>query len=222
MSNETFQHDTQVRDYFEARTAEYDAFYEPSSRIERSFNRVFRKAVYLRRDEVITIANRFGCRSVLDVGCGSGRNMIYWAHNGLERLHGVDVSPEMVMIAKSISERAGVADRCTFDVADFTQWGSDNQYDMVVACGVFDYVVDAESFLAHMARMAKHVIYGSFPGWTLVRSPLRKLRYALRGCPTHFYRRKELDRIFTRVGFGPLEVKQNSAGHLAWSYRKSK
>ena len=111
MSNETFQHDTQVRDYFEARTAEYDAFYEPSSRIERSFNRVFRKAVYLRRDEIITIANRFGCRSVLDVGCGSGRNTIYWAHNGLERLHGVDVSPEMVMIAKSISERAGVADR---------------------------------------------------------------------------------------------------------------
>ena len=219
MSDKASQHDTLVRNYFDARTSQYDAFYEPGSRLERWFNRVFRKAIFLRRDEVLTLAERFKCESVLDVGCGSGRNTIWWAHHGVPRLHGVDVSPEMVRIAQDVAQQADVADRCTFETADFMAWDTDQRYDLVVACGVFDYVVDAEAFLRHMTKFANRVVYGSFPGWTLVRSPLRKVRYALRGCPTHFYRRKELQRIFQNVGFGSLEFKHNSAGHLAWSSR---
>ena len=217
MARDTSEHIQKVRGYFDARMADYDAFYEPPSAFWRWFNRVFRQAVYLRRDAVLTLAERFNCKTLLDVGCGSGRNTIWWAHHGLERLHGVDVSSEMIEEAKAIAARAEVGDRCTFELADFMEWTTDRRYDLVVACGFFDYVVDAEACLGHMSKFATKVIYGSFPGRTLVRTPLRKIRYALRGCPTHFYRVKEIEQVFDTVGFGRTEIKPVPSGYLVWA-----
>ena len=220
MPENSVKHDSQVRDYFEAHVADYDAFYEPGSGLQRWFNRLFRKAVYLRRDEVLNLARRFDCRTLLDVGCGSGRNTAWWARNGVASLHGVDVSLEMIKLAKQVAAEAGVEDRCCFEHADFAEWESSQKYDLVASCGVFDYLLDAESVLNRMARFANRVIYGSFPGWTLLRSPLRKLRYLARGCPTHFYRRRELEEIFHAVGFGVFEIKPIDGGYLVWSYRE--
>jgi predicted TPR repeat methyltransferase len=200
--------------------ADYDAFYEPPSAFRRWFNRVFRKAVYLRRDEVLTLAERYGCHDVLDVGCGSGRNTVWWARRGIESLHGVDVSREMIEEAEAVATEAHVSEQCSFELADFEDWDCQRKWDLVVACGVFDYVIDAETFLRHMARFANKVIYGSFPGYTLVRSPLRKLRYTLRGCPTHFYRHAEIRQIFDNVGFGTCTIKPISSGFLAWASRE--
>ncbi len=219
MAQDSSEHTRKVRRYFDARMADYDAFYDPPSAFGRWFNRVLRKAVYLRRDRVLALARQVECKSLLDVGCGSGRNTIWWARHGLERLHGVDVSAEMIAEARSVAEVANVADRCTFEQMDFMEAVPTEHYDMAVACGVFDYVVDAEAFLRHMSTFATRIIYGSFPGWTLVRSPLRKIRYALRGCPTHFYRRGEIERLFDRVGFGELTIEPVPSGHLAWAER---
>lgn len=213
------QHTETVRDYFQTRADDYDAFYDAETGLHRWFNRTFRKAVYLRRDQVIVLARRFGCESLLDVGCGSGRNTIWWARQGVQRVHGVDFSEEMIRQAQDVAREAQCADRCTFEVADFLRWNSSTPYDLVAACGVFDYVIDAEALLRHMARHARKVIYGSFPGWTLVRTPLRKLRYWLRGCPTHFYRRREIERLFKSVGFGTTEILPIGAGYLAWAAR---
>lgn len=213
------EHTVQVRDYFDARVADYDAFYDPPSALRRAFNRVFRKAVYLRRDQALAVHRQHGCRTMLDVGCGSGQNTVYWARHGVERILGVDISHEMIRMAAALAERAGVAERCEFQPLDFAQMEAGPRFDSVVACGVFDYVKQAEPFLAHMAKFAERVVYASFPGWTLVRSPLRKIRYALRGCPTHFYRRRELIELFRRVGFGPSEILPVPSGHLAWAVR---
>ena len=219
MTQDSSEHTTKVRSYFDDRAADYDAFYEPPSRFERWFSRVFRKGVYLRRDQALTLALKHGCDTMLDVGCGSGRNAIYFAHRGVPRILGVDVSEEMIRQARQLARQAGVADRCEFQVLDFLQMPPGPRFDIVIACGVFDYVELADGFLAHMARFANSVIYGSFPGWTLVRTPLRKIRYALRGCPTHFYRRRELAELFEKVGFGRTEILHVSSGHLAWAVR---
>lgn len=219
MPSDTSEHSSKVREYFDARVADYDAFYEPDSALRRWFNRVFRKAVYARRDQVLTLAQRHDCKTVLDVGCGSGRNGVWWTRNGIERVHGVDISAEMIEEARTIASDAGVADRCTFEHVDFMESRDARTYDIVAACGVFDYVVDATAFLRRMAAQADKVVYGSFPGWTLVRSPLRKVRYALRGCPTHFYRLGELHRTFESVGFGAMEFKCVPSGRLVWAVR---
>lgn len=217
MTTTASEHDEKVRDFFDANVAGYDAFYEEGSALGRWFNRVFRKAVYLRRDEVTALARKHECKTVLDVGCGSGRNTVWWAHHGIERLLGVDISREMIDVACEVARQLNVDDRCRFEHVDFMRSDPNERFDMVVACGVFDYVEDAEPFLRHMARYANKIVYGSFPGWTLVRSPFRKLRYAFQGCPLHFYRRAELERLFDAVGFGRLEIKPVPSGHLAWA-----
>ncbi len=214
------KHDEQVRDFFDTWVSSYDAFYEERSLLGRWFNRVFRKAVYLRRDGVLLLARQYGCKSVLDVGCGSGRNTVYWAQQGIDQLLGVDVSAEMIRLASEVARQAGVADRCQFQHMDFMATQPSRKYDMVAACGVFDYVLDAVPFLRHMATYAERIIYGSFPSKTLVRTPLRKLRYALRGCPTHFYSRRDLEALFDAVGFGRREIKPISSGYLAWAVKQ--
>lgn len=217
-------HTRRVQTYFDERVADYDAFYDPPSPLTRWFNRVFRKAVYLRRDQALAVTLGCGARTMLDVGCGSGQNTVYFARRGVGHITGVDISAEMLRLAEDLARRAGVAEQCTFQRADFMQMPppappTGPPFDSVVACGVFDYVERADEFLAHMARFAQRVIYGSFPGWTLVRTPLRKVRYALRGCPTHFYRRREIEALFERVGFGPVTILPVPSGHLAWAVR---
>jgi len=213
------KHTVMVRDYFDGRVADYDAFYDPPSAWLRLFNRVFRKAVYLRRDQALAASLQHGCRTMLDVGCGSGQNTVYFARHGIERLLAVDISVEMIRLAEQLAEKAGVGEQCEFQVVDFMKMPPGPKFDSVVACGVFDYVERADEFLAHMARFANRVIYGSFPGWTLVRTPLRKIRYALRGCPTHFYRRRDLVELFRSVGFGRTEILPVPSGHLVWAVR---
>jgi len=219
ITNDATRHDEQVTTYFDTHVAAYDAFYEERSAFGRWFNRTFRKAVYIRRDEVPVLAKRYGCKTLLDVGCGSGRNTIFWANHGLERLYGVDLSAEMIETARQVAQQAGVASRCRFDQLDFMKFDSNEKWDIVAACGVFDYVRDAETFLRQMAKFADRIIYASFPGWTLVRSPLRKIRYALRGCPTHFYRRRAIEGLFAAVGFGELGMKSTGSGYLAWAVK---
>lgn len=211
------EHATKVRNFFDRRVAAYDAFYEPASPLHRRFNRIFRKAVYLRRDQTMELAKRYGCWSVLEVGCGSGQNAVWFVRNGADRVTGVDISGEMVDKATKLAALAGVSDQCVFQHNDFLSMAEGPRFDLVVAVGVFDYVEDSRTFLTHMTKFADRVVYVSFPGWNLIRSPLRKIRYALRGCPTHFYRRREIEELFQNVGFGPMGLKPVPSGYLAWA-----
>ncbi len=220
MTQEDSRHTIQVRDYFDGRVADYDAFYDPPSPFWRAFNRVFRKAVYLRRDQALKVTLDTDCRTMLDVGCGSGQNTVYFVRHGVAHVLGIDIAPEMIRLAEQLADRAGVRQHCDFMHADFLRMSAEQKFDSIVACGVFDYVERADEFLAHMARFANRVIYGSFPGWTLIRSPLRKIRYALRGCLTHFYRRREIIALFAKVGFGRTEILPVPSGHLAWAIRE--
>src|SRR4029077_910983 len=72
---------------------------------------------------------------VLDVGCGTGDNAIYFATQGLDVV-GVDGAPEAVRQARDKAQTRGV--RITFDVADVLDLGgSFGTFDTVTDSGVF-------------------------------------------------------------------------------------
>ncbi len=53
----------------------------------------------------------------LDLACGQGRAAVWLARRGLD-VWGWDISPVAVGQARELAQRAGVGDRCRFDVAD--------------------------------------------------------------------------------------------------------
>jgi SAM-dependent methyltransferase len=56
--------------------------------------------------------------SALDLACGQGTSSVWLASRGLQVV-GYDVSPVAIGHARELAQRAGVADRCRFDVVDF-------------------------------------------------------------------------------------------------------
>ncbi len=220
MTQDTSDHTSKVRSFFDDRVAPYDAFYDQPSRFGRWFNRKFRMAVYLRRDQTVELAKRYACRTLLDVGCGGGRNSVWFVRHGIQRLCGLDLSAEMIAKSRALAASAGVADQCEFLHGDLLSFDDEQHFDIVCALGVLDYIEHPGPFLARMAQSADRVIYASFPGWTLIRSPLRKLRYAVRGCPTHFYRQSEIRALFDALAFGPVHVKPIPSGCLAWAVKE--
>ena len=213
---------TKVRSFFDGHTDSYDGFYEPRSSIQRVVNRWFRQGVYLRRDKVVDLMKQSACKTILDVGCGSGRNSVWWALHGAEHVHGVDFSYLMINEATQVAVENGVSDRCSFEVGDFQTWQSNSKFDLVAACGVFDYVNNAVDLLRHMSEIPKtKVIYGSFPNanpnsFEVAEVALRRSRMS--GTPDDT--EDDLHRIFKAVDFGPYTIERVPQGYLAWSEKR--
>lgn len=68
--------------------------------------------VFARHADVFPAAGR-----ALDLACGQGPSAVWLALRGL-RVLGLDVSPVAIGQARDLARRAGVGERCRFDVAD--------------------------------------------------------------------------------------------------------
>ena len=80
--------------------------------------------------------------TVLDIGTGPGRLPIEIAKQVVNaQVVGIDLSEDMVKIAKGHAEKAGLADRVKFKVASAYNTGSeDNSVNLVVSTGMFHHL----------------------------------------------------------------------------------
>ncbi|MBN8816071.1 MAG: class I SAM-dependent methyltransferase [Sphingomonas sp.] len=94
-----------------------DAIY----RTQRHFYDLTRKYYLLGRDALIDgLAPPVGGR-VLEVGCGTGRNLIHAARRWPDAyFHGIDISEAMLETARANVARAGLSDRIAFAHGDAT------------------------------------------------------------------------------------------------------
>lgn len=83
--------------------------------------------------------------SVLDLGCGTGSESMYLAGRGFDVV-GVDFTPVAIDRARGSADRAGVADRCRFEVGDVTAPvpGVSGPFDVVLDFGALDDMVGAQ------------------------------------------------------------------------------
>ena len=90
-------------------------------RRQRHIYDLSRKFYLLGRDEAITRLRPAPGDRVLEIGCGTGRNLVKLAQAYPEaRLFGVDVSQEMLATAAASTARAGLASRIALFQADAT------------------------------------------------------------------------------------------------------
>jgi SAM-dependent methyltransferase len=195
-----------VEAYFHSRADQFDSLYAPQPRWQRIWNHCFRAGLYQRASLAAAEICALGNCTVLDVGCGSGRNSVLFAEAGARRVLGVDVAPAMICLAKRLSAESPLAAKLEFLEADFFRAGFREQFDVCVALGFFDYVRDPVTALRRMAELSRQKVIASFPARSPLRAPLRKLRYALRRCPVYFYSRRQLETALLAAGLPNYKI----------------
>jgi len=208
-----------VRRRFEREAGSFDAVYRVDrSRLSRWFDRVARKAIFERYEITFAQAGDLTGKTVLDVGCGSGVYAADFARRGARRVVGVDLSAGMLALAEREAAEQGVAARCEFRRGDFATLTFDESFDVSVAMGVFDYLSDPAPFLARMASLTRARVVVSFPGHSLVRQPLRALRYRATGKgEVSFYSRTDVERLADQAGFSHrrlVRVTSSGGGYI--------
>jgi arsenite methyltransferase len=95
-------------------------------------------------------------KTILDVGCGTGRTASAFARQRGCRVVGVDLSPRMVEWAKETAQRQGVLDQVEFKSADARQLPFDAAtFDAVICESVLGFVPDKAKALREFIRVCK-------------------------------------------------------------------
>jgi ubiquinone/menaquinone biosynthesis C-methylase UbiE len=198
--------DSRTQRYFDHHAAQFDSIYHEGQPLQRALNRTFRRAIYERFAITFEQSEPITGKSVLDIGCGSGRYAVEFAKRGAARVVGVDYAPGMLSLAREYAQASGVGARCEFIQGDFTTQVINQRFDVVIAIGVFDYQDAPVEFMRKMVQHCSGRVIATFPGRSLIRMPLRKLRYWLGNCPVLFYREHEVRDIGTRAGLRTVNI----------------
>lgn len=155
---------------------------------------------------------------MLDIGCGSGRIGEHVLLAGAREWVGVDFAPEMIELARERLARFG--ERVELILGDFLEVPLSGRFEVVIALGFFDYIADPQPFFAKARSLCanKGSFVASFPAWTPLKGPIRKLRYeVINRCPIFNYTEPQLRTLFAEAGFGAVELRPGRAGFLAWA-----
>ena len=206
-----------VRTRFEERARDFDDLYED----ERWLVRTLRPGLFRRRRLAVETVAAYTAPRVLDVGCGSGRIGEFVLEAGAGHYVGVDFSEPMIDLARSRLDR--FADRTQLIADDFLTAPLRGEFDVILAVGLFDYLPEPHTFSRRMFALCAPggCVVGSFPTWSWLKGPIRKVRYEWIGnCPIFNYSRRELELMFGASGFDRVEIQSpGRSGYLVRAYR---
>ncbi len=140
------------------RTLDHGALMDRVYRWQRRFGfyDLTRKYYLLGRDPMIAGLNPPPGGTVLEIGCGTGRNLVQAArkHPGIE-LHGIDISREMLAAAGAAVERNGLRGRVRL------AWADAAKFDPAATFGREDYDRIFISYAVSMIPQWRAVVEGA-------------------------------------------------------------
>ena len=158
---------------------------------------------------------------MLDVGCGSGRIGEFVLDAGTSQYVGVDFSEPMIDLSRARLTR--FESRAELIVDDFLAAPLEGPFEVILAVGLFDYLPEPHRFSRRMFDLCAvgGCVVGSFPTWSPLKGPVRKVRYEWIGnCPIFNYSRRELELMFGASGFDRVEIQSpGRSGYLVRAYR---
>jgi SAM-dependent methyltransferase len=206
-------HNLGAQQYFDKVPAEWDALYAHENLWRYRLNRWLRKGLYARHDFTFAHCGPIEGARVLDIGCGTGRFSIEFAKRGAARVVGIDFAPAMIDFSQRIAAQMGVAERCTFIRDDFLTHVFDEEFDIIIALGLFDYIQDAAPLFQKAAALRPRVFIASFPRFRLLWGLQRHVRYIwLRRCPIYYYTRPQLEELYRNAPFSDLTLEEHAHG----------
>ena len=114
---------------------------------------------------------------------------------------GLDVSPRMIELAKTLATQLRQAQSCLFLNQNLLDYQTQKSFDGVIALGFFDYIADPCAVLRRIRGLTAGQLVASFPALFALRVPFRKAWLASRGCPVRFYTGHEVRTLCGKAGF---------------------
>ena len=146
--------DEKVRHYFDKIAEEFDDIYENKGSLPiRITNKLFRKDMLERGPIAIQESRPLKGKSVLDIGCGSGRVSFLFAKECM-KVVGIDYARNMIELAKKSQQKLNLVYNVEFIHSDFmNDFPEDKRYDISIALGVFHYIKDPIPYLRKIKKI---------------------------------------------------------------------
>lgn len=197
-----------VKNYFEDIAQEFDNIYDNEGTvITKITNKLFRKSLYERMPITLEECGDVKNKTIIDIGCGSGRLCYLLSKEGASKVLGVDYSQQMIEIAKDFVVKKEVQDKIELRCIDFlSKFETDSKFDISVALGVFDYLKNPKEFLLKMKSISNEKVIASYPAKYAFQAPIRKIWLYSRKCPVFFYTESQLQNIYKEIGFKEIKI----------------
>jgi cyclopropane fatty-acyl-phospholipid synthase-like methyltransferase len=147
-------------------------------------------------------------RSFLDVGCGTGMYSLEFARRGAAKVVGLDISQEMLNICEKRARDEGLGNRTSFVLSDLLEFHAQDKFDVSIGIGLFDYIKDPIPVMSKIRECTRDRAIMTFPKFGTWRSPVRKVRLALKRCDVYFYTLKRLEETMKMAGFKKYDIQK--------------
>jgi 2-polyprenyl-3-methyl-5-hydroxy-6-metoxy-1,4-benzoquinol methylase len=195
--------------YWDRQSRGFDKIYShDKSWLGTVLDQVFRKDMYQRYQFALFKSQPIQDKTILDVGCGSGRFSVEFAKRGARKVTGIDISRNMILLAEKISGEHGAGHICEFQKVSILDFHPQITYDVTLAMGLLDYIRDPLPALLKMAEVTKGSVIISFPRAFTWRAPIRKLRLRVRGCNVYFYSQSRIRSLLAQAGLRIGDMKK--------------
>ena len=197
-----------VKSYFEDIAQEFDNIYDnEGTAITKITNKLFRKSLYERMPISLEECGDIKNKTIIDIGCGSGRLCYILAKENALKVTGVDYSQQMIDIAKDFVSKKGFQEKVELKCIDFfTKFETDNLFDISIALGVFDYIQNPKKFLLKMKSVTQEKIIASYPAKYAFQAPIRRVWLYSRKCPVFFYTESQLQNLYEELGLKEIKI----------------
>jgi len=204
-----------IKRYFDKKATGFDAFYSGKQNIfYKIIDILFRKSMKERFKQTMQECYNIKNKTILDIGCGSGRYSIELAKRESLKVIGVDFSDEMLELARELAKENKVEGICNFIKVDFLKFQFDEKFDITLAIGFFDYFKYPQAALRKILALTKEKVIISFPARWDLRALIRKIRLKLLGCPVYFYSEDQIRNLLNEAGFRNFTVRDLDRDYL--------
>jgi ubiquinone/menaquinone biosynthesis C-methylase UbiE len=197
------------RKYWDSTVSEFDAIYARNkSKFQNWLDATFRWDMYARFEYTMQHSEPIAGKTILDVGCGTGRFVFEYLKRGARHVTGIDIAEKMLTVCRQRAQAEGVSERCAFVQTDLLQFKPADTFDICIGIGLFDYIPDALPVLTKMREITRDRVIASLPRLWTWRAPVRRVRLALKGCDVYFYSKEQVDTLIKKAGFSRYEMEQ--------------
>lgn len=191
-----------VREYFDKKSEDFDSIYSGNKNfIGRYLDKKLRWDMEERLQKTIRECQNILNKTIIDIGCGSGRFIEALQVKSPKLLVGIDYAPNMISIAKKRTESKKSFSNPILIIGDFKQLHFKSVFDIVLGIGLFDYVEEPLPILVKMRGITKEKIITTFPRKGTFRAFIRRIRLRLNSCPVYFYSLPQVEHLIEEAGF---------------------